>query len=418
MARHDVIVIGAGLAGLAAALHLQRRGLDVCLLEKDVRPGGRVQTDAVDGFLLDRGFQVLLTAYPECRRMLDYRALRLRNFEPGAIIQTARGPARIADPWRRPGLALETVFSPVGTLMDKIRIAGLRRAASRGSLAQLFRRPESTTLRRLQDHGFSPRFISAFLRPFLGGIFLGRDLSTSSRMMEFVFRMMAQGDTALPERGMGEIPAQLAAGLRPGTLRLGATVAGIKPGRVELAGGEQMEARAIVLAVDATAAAALAPRAITAPAWRGVDCLYFAAPRSPVAGPWLVLDGEGRGPINNLHVATEVSPALGPPDEALVSATVIDGGRLDPRQLERAVRRQLGRWFGPSAERWRHLRSYRIAHAQPDQPPGFLEARRRAPRLAAGLYHAGDFIETASLHGALVSGRRAATAVWRDLAHN
>jgi protoporphyrinogen oxidase len=190
-----VLIVGGGLAGLCCGIELQKSHIPFKILEADDQIGGRVQTDVVDGFLLDRGFQVLLSAYPECRRMLDYEALKLRRFYPGALIWFEGKFHRITDPWRQPFSALKTVFSPIGTLNDKIRISRLRRKTTSGTLDSLFEHPETSTLLAIKEMGFSDGMINRFFKPFFGGIFLDRSLETSSRMLEFTFRMFSTGDT-------------------------------------------------------------------------------------------------------------------------------------------------------------------------------------------------------------------------------
>jgi len=277
-----------------------------------------------------------------------------------------------------------------------------------------FRDPETTTLQALRDAGFSDAMIERFFRPFLGGVFLERELQTSSRMFGFVFRMFAAGDACLPEEGMEAIPRQLAAGLPPGTVRLGARVAELRPDSVRLESGEEVRGRAVVVAADGPSAARLLGD--TAPAaGNGVTCVSFAAPRAPVAEPILVLDGEGRGPVNNLCVPTAVAPSYGPAGQHLVSATVLGVPADEPRLLA-DVRGQLADWFGPEVADWRHLRTDRIAYALPRQAPPALAEPERPVRVRPGLYVCGDHRDQASIQGAMVSGRRAAEAVRGDLA--
>ena len=194
----QVIIVGGGLAGLCCAIELQKNRISFNILEADDQIGGRVQTDVVDGFLLDRGFQVLLSAYPECRRMLNYEALKLRRFYPGALVWFQGEFHRITDPWRQPFSALKTVFSPIGTLNDKIRISRLRRKSISGTLDSLFEHPETSTLLASKEMGFSDSMIDRFFKPFFGGVFLDRSLETSSRMLEFTFRIFSTGDTVIP----------------------------------------------------------------------------------------------------------------------------------------------------------------------------------------------------------------------------
>ena len=411
---YDAVIVGGGLAGLCCARHLHRAGLRPLILEAADAVGGRVRTDVVDGFRIDRGFQVFLTSYPEARRELDYAALRLRPFRPGALVRFAGAFHRLTDPWRRPLAALGSLFAPVGTLADKLRVGRLRSRVLAGAVEDRFRDPETTTLQALRDAGFSDAMIERFFRPFLGGVFLERELQTSSRMFGFVFRMFAAGDACLPEEGMEAIPRQLAAGLPPGTVRLGARVAELRPDSVRLESGEEVRGRAVVVAADGPSAARLLGD--TAPAaGNGVTCVSFAAPRAPVAEPILVLDGEGRGPVNNLCVPTAVAPSYGPAGRHLVSATVLGVPADEPRLLA-DVRGQLADWFGPEVADWRHLRTDRIAYALPRQAPPALAEPERPVRVRPGLYVCGDHRDQASIQGAMVSGRRAAEAVRGDLA--
>ena len=410
-ARTDVVIVGAGLAGLACALRLHEAGAGVRVLEASDGVGGRVRTDVLDGFRLDRGFQVLLTAYPETRRVLDYAALDLRPFLPGALVRRAGRFHELSDPWRQPGRAWRSLTAGVGSLADRLRMARFRGRVRRGSLEDLFRRPETSAAERLHAEGFSAGMIDAFFRPFFGGVLLDRSLSASSRMLEFVFRMMAEGDVALPAAGMGAIPEQMARPLPEGTVRLRARVAAVSPREVRLDSGETIAADAVVVATEGPAAARLA--SLPEPGSRPVTCLYFAAERAAVAAPILVLDGDGTGPVNNLSFPSQVAPSYAPAGAALVSASVIGGAAADAEAdaLQAAVRKQMEGWFGDEVRGWRHLRTYRIHHAQPEQRPGTLEPAERPVRLESGLFVCGDHRDTASLHGAMLSGRRAAEAL-------
>ncbi len=410
----DVIVVGAGLAGLAAARALENGGRTVRLFEASDGVGGRVRTDEYQGFRLDRGFQVLLTAYPETRAQLDYRALELCEFEPGSLVRRGGRFHRISDPFRRPSRALETLFAGVGSFADKLRIARLRSRSRAGSLEDLLSAQETTAVGRLRELGFSEGMIEGFFKPFHGGVSLDPELGGSSRMLEFTFRMFSQGVAAVPARGMGELPAQLADGLAPGTLSLNSKVVAVEPGAVRLASGEQIEARAVLVATEGPAAAALLPD-LKVPDSLAVTCIYFAAPASPVGEPILVLNGEGRGRINNLCVMSDASAGYAPTGEHLVSVSVLGAPEVSDEHLEAEVSGELVEWYGETARSWKHLRTYRIHHALPDQQPGVLEPPAREQRLATGLWVAGDHRDQGSLQGALVSGRRAAEALIAEL---
>ncbi len=416
MAAPDVLIIGAGLAGLCGARRLAAHGISCLILEASDGVGGRVRTDVVDGFLLDRGFQVLLTAYPEAQQSLDYPALDLRRFYAGALVRVDGRFQRVADPWRHPVDAVRTLFSPIGTLRDKLAVARFRGEVRSGALDDLFHHEETTTLEALQAAGFSHAMIEPFFRPFFGGVFLDSTLRTSSHMLAFVFRMMSLGDTALPAHGMGAISQQLANALPPGTVRTRAPVAEVKSGTVILASGEHLSAPAVVIATDGSTAARLSGTLLPVSS-QSTTCLYFTAPQAPIAEPVLVLNGEGRGPVNSFCVVSAVAPSYAPPGAALLSATVIGNPPHDDEVLEAMVRAQLAQWFGPDVhQHWRHLRTYRIPHALPQQvPPSFVGSDRPA-RLQPGLFVCGDHYDTASINGAMRSGRRAAEAVIADLA--
>ena len=406
----DVVVVGAGLAGLACARELARRGVECAVLDAADAVGGRVRTDRVEGFQIDRGFQVHLTAYPEARRVLDYDALDLRAFEPGALVWRHDRFERLGDPLRRPLQAVPTLLADVGTLADKLRVLRLRRSVTRGSVDGLWERPETTTEAALRErYGFSERMVDRFFRPFLGGVFLDRSLADSSRTFEFYFRMFSTGDAAVPAAGIGAIPEQLAAGLPTGTVRLGTPVSSVRSGAVAVEGGAEVRARAVVVATDADAAAALLP-GVEAPPWKGTTQIAWAAPAPPRDEAVLMLDGEGTGPVNNAQVLSAVAPTYAPPGQALVTASVLDSAAADP---EPAARAQLRRWFGEQVDAWRPIALTRVARALPRLRS--VEPPERPVRLGDGLYLAGDWRRNGSINGALVAGRHAAETVARDL---
>ena len=413
----DVLVVGSGLAGLAAASHLSAAGRDVVVVEATDGVGGRVRTDVVDGFLLDRGFQVLLTAYPEARRVLDYDALDLRWFAPASYVQIGTERARIGDPFREPLKLLQTLKAPIGTLADKLRVANLRFDVRRVPIDQLWTRPETTTEARLRGLKFSSSMIETFFRPFFAGIQLDASLQTSSRMFDFVFRMLADGGNAVPARGMGQLTTQLAGKLPEGTIRLNSPVEELADGGVRLVGGESIRARATVVATDGPHANTLLKQLAPVGSNR-VTCLYFAASQAPYSEPLITLNGNGNrgavgaGPVNNVCVHTNVSPLYAPPGNHLISGSVIgDHGFGSERELVAAVKSQFRSWFGDAVNSWEHLRTYDIAHAQPSQRPPALEPAQRPVLLDGGVYVCGDHRDSASIHGALLSGRRVADAI-------
>src|SRR5215471_4779534 len=317
----DVLIIGAGLAGLSCARHLADHGVRFQIIEASDGIGGRVRTDQCEGFLLDRGFQVLLTAYPEAQRTLDYHALDLRRFPPGALSWFAGRINELVDPWRTPGGWGAALKSDFATFWDKMRVARLRSRLRRTAIEQIFQRPETSTRDALRAEGFSEEFAHRFLRPFFAGILLDGELKSSSRMFEFVFKMLSEGDTAVPARGMGAIPAQIASHLPEDSVRLNARVESLHENELTLTDGETLTARAIVVAAEGPAAARLVGEA--EPASRSVTCFYYSADEPPVPHPSIVLNGDGAGPVNNFAVMSQVAPSYAPARKSLIAISVL-----------------------------------------------------------------------------------------------
>lgn len=413
----DVIIIGGGMAGLCCARVLHEAGVSFQVLEASDDVGGRIRSDVVDYFTLDRGFQVYLTSYPETARFIDVSQLTLNRFEPGAMIWFDDAFHRVDDARRRPERALAMAFSPVGSFSDKLNLFSTVLDVRKGESIELLRRPQTSTLEALRTRGFSDAMIERFFRPFYCGVFLERELATSSRMFEFTLRMFAEGDAVIPTGGMSAIPRHVASKLPDGSIRLNTPVESINEARttVTLKDGSTLSARAIVIATDGSAAHRLLGSHISKPAFNGTACLYFVADQPPIKEPMLVLNGQGQGLINNLCVPTRIAPSYGPPGAHLVSVSTVGVPEMSDDSLVALVRAELSEWFGAEALDWRHLRNYRIPEALPEMLPRTLTSDVRQTRLAAGLYIAGDHVATASTNGAMRSGRRTAETILEDL---
>ncbi len=408
-----VLIVGAGLAGLACANALNAAGLQPLLLEKSETVGGRVRTDVLDGFLLDRGFQVFLSAYPEAGALLDKNRLQLHPFKPGALVFSNGRLHRVMDVFRQPQHLLSSALAPIGSLTDKMRVALLKFWLHHTPLDRIPHHPDLTTEDFLLQVGFSNEMIDVFFRSFYGGIFLERSLHTSSRMFEFTFKMFSEGHATLPAEGMAAIPRQLAARLPPNSIRLNQPVSHVQPNAVTLDSGETLSADAVVVATDVSHARQFLPNLPgPKPAWRAVTCLYFAAPQSPLREPIIVLNGTGTGLVNNLCVPSDVSPSYAPKGQALISATLL--GHPEGEALETRVRHELESWFGPQVQTWRHLKTDRVDRALPEQPPG---KGMQAPGYLFhdGVFLCGDHLWSASIEGAIISGKNAAAAVLQRL---
>lgn len=414
-AQPRIVIVGAGLAGLACARILAGAGRRFTLLEASGAVGGRVRTDHVEGFLLDRGFQIFLPAYPEARRVLDYDALDLRPLYRGADVFVKDRFHRMADPLAHPLTAMRNFRDQIVSLKDKWTMLLLRKEVF-GMREPPRDLPQTETEDYLVDFGFSDSVIEKFFRPFFGGVFLEKDLRTSAAMLQFLFAMFDRGGSALPAHGMQAIPEQMAKAVPPGSLRLDSPVASVRAGKVTLESGEALLADHVIVAVSEEVAYRLLPQ--TEPGaplpGRSTTSLYFASPDMPPGDPILYLDGDGRGPVNSVAVLSRISPHYAPQGQHLISASII--GSPSSTELEEVVREQMRRWFGEAVVgRWRHLRTYQIHHAQSESRQLKLGSTPLSAVIEPGLYRCGDWCEDVSINGALVSGRRAGEAVMKAL---
>ncbi|GHG22405.1 oxidoreductase [Amycolatopsis bullii] len=400
----EVVIAGAGLAGLAAAVTLHRAGVPCVVLEASDDVGGRVRTDVVDGFRLDRGFQILNPAYPAIRRLVDVDALDLGRFWRAVRVADDDRVSLLGNPLDTPKALRDIAARRYLSAKDLAALGTLSARVAAGPVQAVIDREDRTTAGELRRAGVSSRAVETVFRPFLSGVFLEPELSTSSRFFQLVWRSFLRSAPSLPALGMGELPRQLARALPTSAVRLGTPVEEVRAGRVRTADGEAWTARAVVVATDGSTAARLT--GVAEPRWNSGTTWYFAPPQSPLREPVIVIDARG-GPVVNTSVVSEVCPTYAPPGAALVSASALTALPEDE------VRRALGRMYRTDATRWPLVARYEIVHGLPAMPPP--HELRRDVRLGERLYVCGDHRDTSSLQGALASGTRAARAVLADL---
>ncbi len=414
----DVIIVGAGLSGLTAARHLHQRGYRILVLEASDRIGGRIKTDRIDGFLLDHGFQVYLTAYETAGKELNLSDLRLGCFSAGSMVRIGQRWSTVIDPtrahgWSRIGGAISTALSPVATLPDKLRLANWKRTSVQRLVKDILSRTGMSSRDYLKKMGFSDTIIESFFRPFFGGVFLDSPLATDASRMEFVFRTFSLGYSALPENGMQAIPTQIASHLPMDTIRLSTTVAKVEPGAVTLSDGSRYEASSIVVATEEpTARRLLGPKGVQAelPS-RATACLYFALKHPPIKQPILMLNGSGDGHVNHVAFPSLAQPSYAPRGWTLASVNLVELPKNYGTDIAHEVLRELEHWFGWTVQTWRHLQTYRIPYALPDQSPPSAVGLPIPNHLGDGLYRCGDYCHTASIEGAIQSGLAVAELV-------
>jgi phytoene dehydrogenase-like protein len=437
----SVVVVGAGLAGLVAARRIAAAGANVTVLERRDEVGGRVRTRDEGGFTVDRGFQVLFTAYPAVRGELDLDALDLRSFTPGAVIARPGERSVLSDPRRDPWSLTETLFTREVSTSDKLRTAALAQDLRGRTESEIFARPDASIRDHLRDWGFSERYVENFVAPFYGGITLDRTLSTSKRVFEYTFKALSEGRIAVPARGMSAIPSQLADRARAAGADVvtGAAVERVDDSRraavdratdagsgdvgtddrgvVVATDGRTVEADAAVVATDPPTARDLTGVESIPADGRGCVTQYYTLPGGLDAGKKLLLNAADATPNTVVPLST-VAPEYAPGDAALLNATFVDPSALErsAADLAAATREALASWYPERRfDDLELLTTERVEFAQFAQPPGVHDDLPDARAPGGRTYLAGDYTAWSSIQGAMRSGREAAGAVTDDL---
>lgn len=398
-----IVVVGAGLAGLACAQRLTAAGLEVVVLEASDAVGGRVRTDVIDGFRCDRGFQLINPAYPALERVVDVPQLDLRAFGAGVVVATATGRSVLADPRRLPRLLPATLRSPIGSLRE--RAAFVRWALScLLPVRRVLAAPDRSLAEALDRAGISGELRTAVLDPFLAGVLADWHGSTSATFVRLLMRSFLLGSPAVPSTGISRLPELMAARLPAGTIRLDQRVFDVGPTHVRTA-DEEIRADAVVVAASPGAAAELT--GIPVPPTKPLTTFWHTAPAPPSRAKLLHVDGARRGPLVNTAVLTNVAPGYAPPGRVLIASSIVAADSSATAEAD--VRRQAGLVYGVDPAAWELITSQVITAALPHQPPPLV--LRRPARLDSGVFVAGDHRDTASIQGALVSGRRVADAI-------
>ena len=413
---NEVIIIGGGLSGLTAANYLHQKGIDFKILEASDRVGGRVKTEQINGYRLDHGFQVLLTAYPETQRLLDYDKLDLKKFVPGAILLQENGNKdRIGDPLRDFSSLLPTLTASVGGLLNKMRILTLKMRLSGQNIDQIFEQEMKTTRAALrEDYGFSDTIINRFFAPFFSGIFLETDLKTDRRMFDFVFKMFGEGYAAVPNLGMESISKQLAANLPAGSILTNAKVESIDKQELRIEGGETMQANKILIATQATSLVKdILPK--TKKKYVSTTNVHFTTDEAPLQKGIIALNTHKKRLVNNICVINKVAQGYAPEGKNLISLSIVGDVGFSDRNLEGNIKKELKKWFGNAVEKWEHLDTRHINYALPDQQNVSNEISPTDLKINEHLYVCGDHLLNGSINAAMKTGRIAAEEMYRSL---
>ena len=414
----STIIIGGGLSGLTAARQLHSQGIDFKLIEASDRIGGRVKTDVIDGFRLDHGFQVLLTAYPEAQRWLNYSELKLKAFNPGALLLYSDGlKDQLGDPLRDFGSLFPTLLSNAGSLSDKLKTWTLKNRLANMSIEEIFEQKESSTMDALsKEYGFSQKMIRHFFQPFFAGIFLESELKTSRRMFDFVFKMFSENDTAVPNLGMEEIPKQLATGLPQESIITNARVQKIDGQEVILEDGSSYSTPHIILATQA--AGLVKEYASVKSNYQSTTHVHFVAKEDPIAKPMIALNSSEKRLANNICSISNVANGYAPDGQYLVSISVVGDAGLKESELPKAIQKELQTWFGKATQDWQHLHTRKVEYALPNQQTVSHETPDKQFSLRDGLHACGDFQVNGSINASMLAGRKVAELVGDKLNAN
>ncbi len=411
--RVDVVVVGAGLAGLRCAGKLAGTGLEVAVLEASDGVGGRVRTDAHEGFLLDHGFQVLNDAYPEVRRALDVDALQLRRFDDAITVRAGGELHHVVNPLSMPTDVLTLATSSLIPLTQKAKFAAYAATAAALPTSSIRGRRDVSALQAWRDAGLSQETVDRVLRPFFSGVVLDTEFDTSRRFLDLMMRMFVRGRSTLPAAGMQAMPQQLADRLPAGVVRLASPVREVAADGV-LTDGGRVTARAVVVATDAWTAHRLVPSLGVAPEARGVSTVYHAAPVWPGQRSRLIVDADG-GPVANTVVLSVAAPDYAPAGQALVSSSVLHT-RATTVPSDEELLPLLAELHQQDTRSWRRIKEYAVPHALPFMgAPHSFRRPVRFPVDGGTVHVTGDHRDTSSIQGALVSGRRTAESVLASL---
>jgi len=399
-------IIGGGVSGLIAAQVLEKKGFNPIILEASERVGGRIKTDIIEGYQLDHGFQVLLTDYPAVKKYLDYDALDLQFFLPGASIFKAHTQSIIGDPLRDISFLISTLFSRIGSISDKFKILKLNQKIKKKSLTDIFSEKEKTTLSYLKEFGFSKDMLNDFFIPFFSGIFLENKLETSSRMFEFVYKMFGEGYAAIPKAGMEAIPKQLLNNLKTTTFQYNTEVANVKDGKITLKNGSKLESDFTILTIPPCGLVSNIKNQPTE--WRSCVTLYFETNKRVIHKPLIGLIVKPDSLVNNIVYNSSLASVTKPARE-LLCVTVIDDQNLSDHELVTAVKDELKVLCDINIVRF--IKHYRITKALPKLENLKYEMKSSETQLSKSLFLAGDIHLNASFNAAMISGEQAALAV-------
>lgn len=407
---YKINIIGAGVSGLIAAQVLENYGYHPTIIEASSSVGGRVKSDVVNGYILDHGFQVLLSSYPAAKKYLNYDKLELQELLPGATIYKDGTSQTIGDAFRNFSLLFPTLFSNVGSVSDKLKILKLNNELKKKKITAIFNEDEKTTLQYLKDFGFSESIITNFFTPFFRGIFLEENLTTSSRMFEFVYKMFGDGLAVIPKNGIQAIPNQLKENLKHTSFKFNTNVTAVLDDKILLDDSTELKTNMTIIATEVSSLVANLKNQETE--WKSCDTLYFKADTKALSKPIIGLIADKNSLINNIFYPTSVKTSSKGSKE-LLSVTIVKEHNLSEQELIKKITDELASIC--KIKNLTFLKRYQIKKALPNLINLQYELSNTETKLKPTIFLAGDQLLNGSLNAAMIAGERAALGVIKTL---
>lgn len=412
---HKIVIAGAGVAGLSAGVYLKRHGYEnITFIESSDRVGGRMKTDVIDGFTLDRGFHVFFTAYPYAKDLLDFNALDLKNYDSGAIIFKEGKIQKMKDPFHHPLSTLKVIFSNVGNWADKINLVKRRTEVRHMTENQIFEKFEVKTASILKKKKFTSHMIRHFFEPLFSGIFLENELSTSRRVFDYTFKMMMEGRTAIPSGGIEAIPQQLANNFDKKSFILNKAVESFENKKVVLNTGETIDADIFIVATDYNSLFHKVKKEPIIKNYRSTTCMYFSSNTKPFTEPMVCVNASNPKLVNNMVVLTNLYKGFAPAGKELIAVSLNGYAKANDTELETEVKAELIKTFGNNVLDWKLLKVYRIDYALPNQDYVLGKRQVHEIRLGNSTYACGDHLLYGSINAAMKTGKMVAEVIHKD----
>lgn len=411
-----VVIIGTGVAGLAAGIYIKRSGnFDVTFIEASDKPGGRLKSENIDGFILDYGFHIFFTANNIANELLNIDDLNLKYFDSGALIIKKHNYRKIYDPFKHPKYFLKSLFSEIGTINDKINIIKRRIELKNMSIDKVFDKYEVKTSSILKKRKYSSNIIKNLFKPFFSYLFMENELTTSRRMFEFYLKLLAEGKMAIPNNGIEEIAKQMASNFDINDFRFNCKAKAIENDKLLLENGETIEADAFVVATDFNGLYSKIKNAESINLHRSVTCFYFSANKKPFKEKLICVNANDPKLVNSIAVLSNISHSYAPKGKVLIAVTILGIATIDEELLENEIKDEISNVFGSQVYEWKKIKAYKIDYAIPNQD--FVLGKRQITEIKSGnnVYICGDHLLNGTVYGAMKSGKTAAELLQKDL---